>query len=211
MTVTENIDTQKSDAVRLIPRRRCRKVSKRQEFVRGMDTMYFLAAILVIYMMFFRVVMVVGPSMYNTLMQGDRLLLVSGLLYTEPKQGDIVVCSKDDFEGGQCFIKRVIAVEGQEVYIDFATGKVEVDGEELDEPYLYSPTMRDEGVDFPLVVGEGQVFVMGDNRMRSTDSRSPDIGLVDEREILGKAVFLIIPGNNGGSEKAQWSRIGWIG
>lgn len=193
------------------PVRRRRKLSKRQEFVRGLDTIYFLALILTIYMLFFRVVVVIGPSMYDTLIQGDRLLLASSLVYSEPKQGDIVVCSKDSFEGGTCFVKRVIATEGQTVEIDYNTGEVRVDGELLDEPYLYSPTKRDEGMDFPLTVGEGQVFVMGDNRERSTDSRSPSIGLVDERQILGKALFIISPGDNGGSEKAQWSRIGWIG
>ena len=66
-------------------------------------------------------------------------------------------------------------------------------------------------MEFPLTVGEGQVFVMGDNRERSTDSRSHIIGLVDEREILGKAIWIISPGDNGGTERARWNRIGWIG
>lgn len=193
------------------PRRRRRKLSKRQEFVRGLDAIYIIAAILTVYMLFFRVVVVIGPSMYDTLIQGDRLLLVSSMVYKEPQQGDIVVCSKESFDNGQCFVKRVIATEGQTVAINFATGEVKVDGEILDEPYLYSPTNREEGMEFPLTVGEGQVFVMGDNRERSTDSRSHIIGLVDEREILGKAIWIISPGDNGGTEKARWNRIGWIG
>lgn len=170
-----------------------------------------IAAILTVYLMLFRVVVVVGPSMYNTLIEGDRLLLVSSLIYNDPKQGDIVVCSKDDFDNGKCFVKRIIATEGQEVFINFEEAKVYVDGVLLDEPYIYSPTDREEGMEFPLIVGEGQVFVMGDNRQNSTDSRSPMIGLVDERQILGKAILILSPGNNGGTERSQWGRIGWIG
>lgn len=193
------------------PRRRRKKLSKRQEFVRGLDSIYFVALILTVYMLLFRVVVVVGPSMYNTLIDGDRLLLLSSLLYTEPKQGDIVVCSKDSFDNGTCFVKRVIATEGQEVYIDFVNSEVYVDGVLLEEDYTFSPTKRDEGMEFPLTVGEGQIFVMGDNRQSSTDSRSPLIGLVDERQIVGKAIFIISPGDNGGKELAQWDRTGWIG
>ena len=195
----------------LRPKRRRRKLSKRQEFVRGLDAIYIVALILTVYMLFFRVVVVVGPSMYDTLIQGDRLLLVSSLVYRQPQQGDIVVCSKDSFDNGTCFVKRVIATEGQEVNIDFETGEVFVDGELLEEEYLYSPTNREEGIEFPLTVGQGQVFVMGDNRERSLDSRSPQIGLVDERQIVGKAIFILSPGDNAGTEQAQWGRIGWIG
>ena len=195
---------------RKIPRRR-KKLSKRQEFVRGLDAIYIVALILTVYMLLFRVVVVVGPSMYDTLIEGDRLLLVSSLIYDEPQCGDIVVCSKDSFDNGNCFVKRVIATEGQEVFINFEEEKVFVDGILLDEPYVHTPTNRDEGMEFPLIVGEGQVFVMGDNRERSTDSRSPMIGLVDERQILGKAIFILSPGNNKGTEQPQWKRTGWIG
>lgn len=193
------------------PRKRRRKLSKRQEFVRGLDAIYIVASILTIYMLFFRVVVVIGPSMYDTLIQGDRLLLVSSLVYRQPQQGDIVVCSKESFDDGTCFVKRVIATEGQEVNIDFQTGEVKVDGVVLEEDYLFSPTNRANGIEFPLIVGEGQVFVMGDNRERSLDSRSQQIGLVDERQIVGKAVFILSPGDNGGTEQAQFSRVGWIG
>lgn len=190
--------------------RRRKKLSKRQEFVRGFDAIYIVALILTLYMLVFRVVVVVGPSMYNTLIEGDRLLLISSLFYREPKQGDIVVCSKDSFDNGTCFVKRVIATEGQEVYIDFDKDEVYVDGVLLDEPYVHSPTTRKEGIEFPLIVGEGQIFVLGDNRDHSTDSRSPLIGLVDERQIVGKAIYILSPGNNGGREPAKWSRIGRI-
>lgn len=192
------------------PVRRRKKLSKRQEFVRGLDSIYIVALILSIYMLVFRVVVVVGPSMYNTLIEGDRLLLISSMFYREPQQGDIVVCSKESFDDGTCFVKRVIATEGQEVFIDFEQSKVYVDGVLLDEPYVHSPTTRKEGIEFPLIVGEGQIFVLGDNRDHSTDSRSPMIGLVDERQIVGKAIFILTPGNNDGKETANWSRIGWI-
>jgi signal peptidase I len=149
--------------------------------------------------------------MYDTLIQGDRLLLVSSLVYNDPKQGDIVVCSKESFEDGAGFVKRVIAREGQTVDIDFDAGIVYVDGTALDEPYIHTSTTREEGIEFPLTIEEGHVFVMGDNRERSTDSRSPMIGLVDERQIIGKAIFILSPGDNGGKEKPRFDRIGWIG
>lgn len=191
--------------------RRRRKLSKVQEFVKGLDAIFVVAIILTIYMLLFRVVVVVGPSMYDTLIDGDRVLLLSSTVYSQPKQGDIVVCSKDSFDNGNCFIKRVIATEGQEVNIDFRTGVIKVDGVVLEEDYIYSPTFRDEGIVFPLIVEEGHVFVLGDNRENSTDSRSPLIGQVDVRQIVGKAIYLISPGNNRGREEAQFDRIGWIG
>ena len=175
------------------------------------DLLYVLAGFMVVYMLFFRVVVVVGPSMYNTLVDGDRLVLLSNVLYREPKQGDIIVASKESFENGECIVKRVIATEGQTVDIDFVAGIVYVDGVALDEDYTYTPTTRPEGVAFPLKVGEGQVFVLGDNRDNSKDSRSAQIGLIDEREILGKAIFLLSPGTNNGTEQANYDRIGVIG
>lgn len=194
-----------------VPRRKRRRLSKRQEFVRGLDAVYVLAVILTVYVLFFRMVVVVGPSMYDTLIEGDRLLLVSSSIYRNPQQGDIVVCSKDSFDDGACFVKRVIATEGQKVDIDFDAGIVYVDDVALDEAYVFSPTTRQEGVQFPLTVDKGHVFVLGDNRGSSTDSRSPVIGQVDCREIIGKAVLLLTPGDNGGTEKPQWGRVGWIG
>lgn len=169
------------------------------------DLLYVLAIFMVIYMLFFRVVVVVGSSMYDTLHNGDRLLLISSNFYKEPKQGDIIVASKQSFANGECIVKRVIATEGQTVDIDFQKGIVYIDGKELVEDYIYTETTLFEGVSFPVHVGEGQVFVLGDNRNNSKDSRNPQIGLIDRREILGKAIFLITPGDEGG-----WSRFGVI-
>ena len=162
------------------------------------DLFYVLAIFMVIYMLLFRVVVVVGSSMYSTLHNGDRLLLVSSNFYKEPKQGDIIVASKKSFAGGECIVKRVIATEGQVVDIDFVTGEVSVDGVILEEDYIYTKTTLFEGVVFPLTVEEGHVFVLGDNRDNSKDSRNPQIGQIDVREILGKAIFLLTPGDQDG-------------
>lgn len=175
------------------------------------DLAYLLAAIMLVFVMFFRIVIVDGTSMNQTLLHGDYLLLLSKIFYQEPEYGDIVVISKDSFDDGTPIVKRVIATEGQVVDIDFEAGIVYVDGAALDEPYTNTSTNTNGGMHFPLTVSEGCVFVMGDNRNKSRDSRYPEIGLVDEREILGKAIFLIMPGDPDGPkgpEKADWSRIG---
>lgn len=172
-----------------------KKPTPQQSFFRDVrDILVVVCCFMVVYMLFFRAVVVVGDSMYDTLASGDRLLVLNNLIYTKPKQGDIIVASKDSFRNGECIIKRVIATEGQVVDIDFSTGTVFVDGQALDEPYIHSSTTRPEGMKFPLTVDDGCVFVMGDNRLKSMDSRDPLIGLIDEREILGKALFLLWPG-----------------
>ena len=173
------------------------------------DLVHVLAVFMLVYMLLFRVVVVVGPSMYHTLVDGDRLVLVSNVFYQNPKQGDVIVASKESFRDGECIIKRVIATEGQTVDIDFQLGVVYVDGVALQEDYTYTMTNLDEGMKFPLTVPEGCVFAMGDNRNASLDSRNPQVGFIDEREILGKAVFLMVPGTNGGTEEAQYDRIGF--
>ena len=172
------------------------------------DLVFLLGAILIVFLIFFRVVVVSGPSMQNTLVDGDYLLLIGRPFYTKPAQGDIVVIAKDSYGNGTPIVKRIIATEGQVVDINFGTGEVSVDGVVLDEPYIKSLTMRSEGMIFPLKVEPGCVFVMGDNRMNSMDSRDPVIGLVDKREILGKAILLFLPGTDGGNVKRDYSRIG---
>ena len=169
-----------------------------------------LLVFMLVYILCFRVVVVVGESMYDTLFHGDRLVLLSNVFYNEPQRGDIIVASKDSFRNGECIVKRVIATEGQKVDIDFSRGIVYVDDVALEEDYIYSPTTLYEGISFPLIVDEGCVFVMGDNRMDSKDSRSPEIGLIDKREILGKAIFLLFPGTHYGEEKLDLSRIGGL-
>lgn len=187
------------------------KLSRRQSLIVDLkDILCVLAGFMLVYMLLFRVVVVVGPSMNNTLTNGDRLVLLSSLVYNNPKQGDVIVASKESFGGGDCIIKRVIATEGQTVDIDFEHGIVYVDGIALEEDYISSPTTRPEGTIFPLTVEEDHVFVLGDNRDNSKDSRDPSIGLVDKREILGKAIFILIPGKDAVTNEADYSRIGVI-
>lgn len=174
------------------------------------DLVYLLSGILLLLLLLFRVVIVSGPSMNDTLLNGDYLLLLNNVFYGEPKQGDIVVASKDSFKDGEPIIKRVIATEGQEVDIDFDAGIVYVDGVALEEDYTLTPTNLKEGMEFPLVVEDGCLFVMGDNRNKSKDSRNPEIGLIDCREVLGKAVLLLFPGADEFTKAREFSRIGAI-
>ena len=172
------------------------------------DLVFGLVAVLLVFMLVFRVVVVSGPSMKQTLKNGDALILLSNVFYKSPEYGDIVVASKDSFKNGEPIIKRVIATEGQTVDIDFDKGIVYVDGVALDEPYANTTTNLFEGAAFPQVVKEGCVFVLGDNRNDSMDSRSVDIGQIDCRELLGKAVFLVLPGADENTHKREFDRIG---
>ena len=176
------------------------------------DVVYILAIILVLFTFCVRVVIVNGSSMFSTLAHGDCLLLLNRPLCGQLEQGDIVVASMDRFKNGEAIVKRVVATEGQTVDIDFRAGIVYVDGEALQEPYTYTPTHMAEGMEFPLVVKEGCLFLMGDNRGDSRDSRAPEIGLVDEREILGRAIFLAMPGTGRGEYTVDWDpgRIGGL-
>ena len=174
------------------------------------DFVVLVAGILLVFSFLFRIVVVSGPSMMDTLTDGDWLLLLGNVFYTDPKQGDIVVASKASFEDGTPIIKRVIATEGQTVNIDFQTGVVYVNGEALDEPYTLTPTNLFEGVSFPLTVADGCIFVMGDNRNDSKDSRSEEIGLIDTREVLGKAIFLLFPGTDRFEGRRIYNRIGVV-
>lgn len=168
------------------------------------DLTYLLCGILVVFLLLFRVVIVSGSSMNNTLIDGDYILLLNNVFYRNPQPGDIIVASKEAFNSGEPIIKRVIATEGQTVYIDGLNHKVYVDGKLLDEPYIASPTINQN---FTVTVDKGCVFVMGDNRMNSKDSRSSEIGQIDKREILGKAIFLVWPGSNSDG-KRDTDRIG---
>ncbi len=155
-----------------------------------------------------RVVNVSGTSMLDTLHNNDRIM-ISNLFYT-PKQGDIVVLRKESFSE-EPIVKRIIALEGQTVDIDFEKGIVYVDGEALEEPYVLEPTRRRIDFEDETVVPDGCMFVLGDNRNGSTDSRDLRIGCVDERLIMGKAVFLLIPGSDREhGEGVDLTRIGFI-
>ena len=174
------------------------------------DLLWMLAVIMVAFLVFFRIIVVSGPSMKQTLLDGDYLLLISNLFYHDPKQGDVVVVSKRSYDDGKPIVKRVIATEGQIVDMDFENGFVYVDGLPLEEDYVNTPTNLDEGTVFPQIVEEGCVFVMGDNRNNSKDSRSPEIGQVDTRQILGKVALLLFPGTDHGTQARDTQRIGTV-
>ncbi len=185
-----------------------KKPSLAEEIFEWLDVLATaIIAVVIIFSLIFRIATISGPSMQNTLFTGDKVI-ISNLGYT-PKQGDIVVVSRnvnnsveDTAESQEPIIKRVIAVSGQTVDIDFERGVVSVDGVELDEPYTKTPTNRKFDVQFPLYVPEGYIFVLGDNRDNSMDSRDGRIGeggLIDTRYVLGHAVFRIFPFNSIGS------------
>lgn len=159
------------------------------------ELVFIMVLIAVVFTFFFRVVTVSGSSMYPSYSDSDRVLVSS--VPGAVAQGDVVVIVNVLEEP---IIKRVVATQGQQVDFDEELGAVLIDGVPLDEEafglengvtYLpYSP----EGVmDFPKQVPEGCVFVLGDNRLVSEDSRFEEIGMVDERNILGKAIFRLFP------------------
>jgi len=158
-----------------------------------------ITVVVILFTFIFRIVGIIGPSMKETLHQDDKLI-ISNFMYT-PERGDIVVISRNYineandqvYQSSEPIIKRVIATENQVVDIDFETGIVYVEGSALDEPYTRTLTNNQYDIDFPIRVSEGHVFVLGDNRAESLDSRSSQIGLVDKRYILGKALFRIYP------------------
>ena len=164
-------------------------------------------AVVLLFTFVIRLIGVDGHSMVPTLQDGDRLLVLNAMLDYE--YGDIVVLRKDTFLE-EPIVKRVIATEGQTVDIDFVSGAVYVDGELLEEDYINEPTYVEEGTEFPLTVPEGSIFVMGDNRNHSSDSRSSDLGTVDTRYVIGKAVFLLFPGADEATGQRDFGRIGPI-
>ena len=163
---------------------------------------FALVACILIFLFIGRTVGVVGGSMENTLHEGERLI-ISDLFYT-PDNGDIIVLRQDTFRNDP-IVKRVIATEGQTVDIDFENCVVIVDGVALDEPYTkeYGNYTYLDKQDFrrEITVPEGCVFVMGDNRNGSTDSRTDSIGCVEVEKILGKVIFRIAPINKIGFVK----------
>ena len=171
-----------------------------------------VGSVLVVVLVFtfvIRLIGVDGHSMVPTLQDGDRLLVLNSMLYDDYKYGDIVVLRKETFLE-EPIVKRVIATEGQTVDIDFDEGVVYVDGRALEEDYINERTYLEEGTEFPLTVPEGSIFVMGDNRNRSSDSRDPSLGPVDVRCVIGKAVALVFPGKSAETEKREFSRIGGL-
>ena len=151
------------------------------------------AALVIIFIVFtflFRAVSVIGSSMVPTLVNGDWLLVSAS---SEYERGDIIIITQPNELDNEPLVKRIIATGGETIDIDFNTHEDYVNGKLLDEPYIKEPTALQYDVKFPYVVPEGCVFAMGDNRNDSIDSRSSRVGPIDERYILGKAVFRVLP------------------
>ncbi len=171
-------------------------VEKVNKSDKNMESIYEIASVVVsailtvgiIFTFLFKISTVSGESMENTLHNGDKLIISA--ITQDVKYGDVVVTSQPNIYG-KVLIKRVIAVGGQTVWFNEDTNKVVVDGKELDEPYIK------EEMDFLLSmtklyrVPEGKIFVMGDNRNDSADSRDALIGMIDERYVVGKVVYRI--------------------
>ena len=148
-----------------------------------------VAVIALVFTFGLRVVQVDGHSMQPTLLNVERLLMTP---LKTPDYGDVVIV--DSYTAyGKPLVKRVIAKGGDTISIDYASGTVTVNGEVLEEDYIAEPTYLGYDVEFPYTVPEGTVFVMGDNRNNSLDSRSSYVGCIDERDILGKVLVCFLP------------------
>lgn len=185
-----------------------KKYSWFDELLSMLNTVFVTVfAVTMVFTFVFKLVTVQGDSMKNTLINGDKL--ISGAFYLTPEAGDIVIINAGESvlldDNGQIMngkglnkqiVKRIIATENQTVNIDFERGIVEVDGVRLNEEYITDLTHLDEGAftgKYPVTVPEGHVFVMGDNRTVSKDSRSADIGFVPVEDIVGKVYFRFLP------------------
>ncbi len=169
------------------------------KIVRGWVIALVLVAAIIFSLFYFvlHIITVQGSSMSPTLEQGDRVV-ISGLLY-KPQQGDIIVTS-DNNALKKKLIKRIIATDGQTVEID-VQGSVVVDGVVIEEKYLAEPTKSAGDMSYPVTLGEGEVFVLGDNREHSLDSRQASIGVINESDIEGRVLFRFYPfGSFGGVE-----------
>ncbi len=181
------------------PDKAAQELRFRQEIYEWIHCLVIALVICVIAFVFFvRIIDVSGTSMNPTLNNGDKML-VSNLFY-KPEAGDIVVFKSDTYDPNKALVKRVIATEGQEVNIDFAKGIVYVDGVPIEEDYIAELTTTKLDFIGPKTVPENCVFVLGDNRNMSTDSRKSEIGMVDERLIIGKVYWVIFP----------LSEFGWV-
>lgn len=158
------------------------------------DAVATLESAVIILMLFFSLVFrpaaVIGNSMLPSFNSGDRVVCLPEL--SGYGRGDVVIISHAT-RMDESIIKRVIAVGGDTVDIDFYKGTVSVNGQELDEPYVNTPTNLSYDMTFPVTVPEGKLFVLGDNRNDSLDSRSTDIGFINENKVLGKVVFRFYP------------------
>jgi len=154
-----------------------------------------------------RTIGVDGRSMLQTLHHNDRVI-ISNIFYA-PENGDIIVFQAPADQFAYPLVKRVIAIENQVVDIDFDSGNVYVNDVLINEPYIAAVTTAKNDFTGPLTIPPGFVFVMGDNRNSSTDSRDNIVGLVDTRYILGKVLLILIPGADDVGNR-DWNRFGFV-
>lgn len=179
------------------------------------DAVYILLAITLLFVLLIRLVTVSGPSMTPTLLDRDYVAVLSNVFYRNVEPGDVVVARVPSFDEQEPIVKRVIATEGQVVditYDAYGVGTVYVDGQALAEPYINEAMLCPDypTVSFPLTVPEGCVFVLGDNRNHSADSRYTAIGVFREEYILGKVLMVVLPGQENEYTPREFSRIGVV-
>ena len=179
------------------------------------DAVYILLAITLLFVLLIRLVTVSGPSMTPTLLDRDYVAVLSNVFYRNVEPGDVVVARVPSFDEQEPIVKRVIATEGQVVditYDAYGVGTVYVDGQALTEPYINEAMLYPDYpmVSFPLTVPEGCVFVLGDNRNHSADSRYTAIGVFREEYILGKVLMVVLPGQENEYTPREFSRIGVV-
>ncbi len=173
---------------------------RRSDAIDWLETIAYSAiTVILLFTFLFRMVGISGSSMEDTLFTNDRVIILSA--FYSPTPGDIVVVSRDymteaDGSTPEPIIKRVIATEGQTVYFDYDANQVYVDGQLLNEPYVKPGSITRPGmepIENPHTVAKGCIFVMGDNRTVSKDSRTATVGDIDRRYVLGRAVLRVFP------------------
>lgn len=177
------------------------------------DLVYILAAITLIFVFCIRLVGVNGESMLPTLHHGDYLALQSNVIMGELERGDVIVARKLSFRDGEPIVKRVIATEGQTVRIDYDDNgsiRVRVNGETLEEPYINEEMLPIYAVPMEVTVDHDCIFVMGDNRNHSSDSRYEGIGQIRLDQVLGKVLFNVFPAADAYSGDRDWGRFGKV-
>ena len=165
---------------------------------------FAFCAVILLFTFCFRFCSVRGPSMQDTLINGERLV-GSDMFYT-PERGDVIIFHETGEYYNEALVKRVIATEGETISINYSTWTVTItdtDGNKtvLDEPYRKLVDTSSYSGEYTATVPEGCIFVMGDNRNHSAASRDFRIGFVDKRQVVGKVIFRVTPFNRIGTIK----------